>query len=54
MIIAHYSHRLPANYDTGLIRTRAKERGLALGHRSGALLQGFSTARKRALRGHRE
>ncbi|MFT4511260.1 DUF4865 family protein [Caballeronia sp. 15711] len=27
MIIAHYSHRLPANYDTGLIRTRVKERG---------------------------
>jgi hypothetical protein len=27
MIIAHYSHRLPANYDTGLIRARAKERG---------------------------
>ncbi|KLU25292.1 hypothetical protein EOS_15485 [Caballeronia mineralivorans PML1(12)] len=27
MIIAHYSHRLPANYDTGLMRTRAKERG---------------------------
>ncbi|WP_158938236.1 DUF4865 family protein [Burkholderia sp. S171] len=27
MIIAHYSHRLPANYDTGLIRTRAQERG---------------------------
>ena len=27
MIIAHYSHRLPANYDIGLIRTRAKERG---------------------------
>jgi hypothetical protein len=27
MIIAHYGHRLPANYDTGLIRARAKERG---------------------------
>jgi Domain of unknown function (DUF4865) len=27
MIIAHYSHRLPANYDVGVIRTRAKERG---------------------------
>jgi Domain of unknown function (DUF4865) len=27
MIIAHYSHRLPADYDTGLIRARAKERG---------------------------
>ena len=27
MIIAHYSHRLPANYDTGVIRARAKERG---------------------------
>ena len=27
MIIAHYSHRLPANYDVGLIRSRAKERG---------------------------
>src|SRR5689334_4976620 len=27
MIIAHYGHRLPANYDIGLIRARAKERG---------------------------
>jgi hypothetical protein len=28
MIIAHYSHRLPAHCDTGLIRARVKERGL--------------------------
>ena len=27
MIIAHYAHRLPANYDIGIIRKRAKERG---------------------------
>jgi hypothetical protein len=27
-IIAYYAHRLPANYDTGIIRTRAKERGV--------------------------
>jgi hypothetical protein len=27
MIIAHYSHRLPANHDIGLIRARARERG---------------------------
>lgn len=28
MIIAHYAHRLPANYDIELIRKRAKERGV--------------------------
>lgn len=28
MLIAHYAHRLPANYDIDLIRTRAKERGV--------------------------
>ncbi|WFU78153.1 DUF4865 family protein [Bradyrhizobium sp. CIAT3101] len=27
MTIAHYIHRLPADYDIGLIRSRAKERG---------------------------
>jgi hypothetical protein len=27
MIIAHYAHRLPANYDVGIIRKRAEERG---------------------------
>jgi Domain of unknown function (DUF4865) len=27
MIIAHYAHRLPADYDTGIIRQRAKDRG---------------------------
>jgi hypothetical protein len=27
MIIAHYAHRLPANYDVGIIRDRAKARG---------------------------
>jgi hypothetical protein len=27
MIIAHYAHRLPSNYDVGLIRARAKQRG---------------------------
>ena len=27
MIIAHYAHRLPADYDTGIIRDRAKARG---------------------------
>ncbi|SFJ47836.1 protein of unknown function [Bosea sp. OK403] len=27
MIIAHYTHRLPANHDIGLIRARARERG---------------------------
>jgi hypothetical protein len=27
MIIAHYAHRLPADYDTGIIRKRASERG---------------------------
>jgi hypothetical protein len=27
MIRAHYEHRLPADYDTGAIRTRAKARG---------------------------
>ncbi len=27
MIIAHYAHRLPADYDLGIIRKRAKERG---------------------------
>lgn len=27
MIIAHYSHRLPAHHDIALIRARAKERG---------------------------
>ena len=27
MIIVHYGHRLPANYDIGLIRKRAAERG---------------------------
>lgn len=28
MIIAHYAHRLPANYDIGTIRERAKARGV--------------------------
>lgn len=27
MILAHYTHRLPASHDIGLIRTRASERG---------------------------
>ncbi len=27
MIIAHYAHRLPADYDVGIIRNRAKARG---------------------------
>lgn len=27
MIIAHYGHRLPADYDIGLIHARARERG---------------------------
>ena len=27
MTIAHYLHRLPADYDIGIIRSRAKERG---------------------------
>lgn len=27
MIIAHYGHRLPADYDIGIIRNRAKARG---------------------------
>jgi hypothetical protein len=27
MIIAHYEHRLPADYDLGLIHARARERG---------------------------
>ena len=27
MMIAHYAHRLPANYDMSLIRSRANERG---------------------------
>jgi hypothetical protein len=27
MFIVHYAHRLPANYDVGLIRKRAAERG---------------------------
>jgi hypothetical protein len=27
MIVAHYEHRLPADYDLGLIRSRAQERG---------------------------
>lgn len=27
MTIAHYIHRLPADYDIGIIRSRAKERG---------------------------
>jgi hypothetical protein len=27
MLIAHYSHRLPANFDLDLIRNRARERG---------------------------
>jgi hypothetical protein len=27
MIIAHYAHRLPADYDVGVIRNRAKDRG---------------------------
>jgi hypothetical protein len=27
MIIAHYAHRLPADYDIGIIRDRAKRRG---------------------------
>ncbi len=27
MIIAHYGHRLPADYDVGLIRARARQRG---------------------------
>jgi hypothetical protein len=27
MIIAHYAHRLPANYDIGIIRDRASKRG---------------------------
>ena len=27
MIIAHYAHRLPADYDIGIIRNRAKSRG---------------------------
>lgn len=27
MIVAHYEHRLPADYDLGLIRSRAGERG---------------------------
>lgn len=28
MIVAHYAHRLPADYDTGLIRARAEKRGV--------------------------
>ncbi len=28
MIVAHYAHRLPGNYDIDLIRKRAKERGV--------------------------
>ena len=28
MIVAHYAHRLPSNYDIDLIRKRAKERGV--------------------------
>ncbi|GAB5096627.1 DUF4865 family protein [Caballeronia sp. LP006] len=27
MLLAQYAHRLPADYDTGIIRARAKERG---------------------------
>ena len=27
MIIAHYAHRLPADYDIGIIRDRASRRG---------------------------
>jgi hypothetical protein len=27
MLIARYAHRLPADYDLGIIRTRAKARG---------------------------
>lgn len=27
MLIAHYAHRLPSNYDVGLIRARAAQRG---------------------------
>jgi hypothetical protein len=27
MIIAHYAHRLPADYDIAIIRKRAKARG---------------------------
>jgi len=27
MLIAHYGHRLPANYDLAIIRNRAKQRG---------------------------
>jgi hypothetical protein len=27
MIIAHYGHRLPADYDIGIIRSRAHARG---------------------------
>jgi hypothetical protein len=27
MIVAHYEHRLPSDYDLGLIRSRARERG---------------------------
>ena len=41
MIIAHYHHRLPANYDINLIRSRAKERGVLWDAIPGLYFKGF-------------
>ena len=41
MLIAHYAHRLPANYDISIIRTRAKERGADWNHAPDLYFKGF-------------
>ena len=41
MIIAHYAHRLPADYDIAIIRTRAKARGPVWDAMAGLHFKGF-------------
>ncbi len=41
MIIAHYTHRLPADHDLGALRRWLKERGAVLGRGSRALFKAF-------------
>lgn len=41
MTIAHYIHRLPADYDTAIIRSRARERGAVWNDVPELLFKGF-------------
>jgi hypothetical protein len=41
MIVAHYAHRLPADYDIGIIRQRAKARGPLWDASPGLHFKGF-------------